>query len=108
MDEAKNFIGKHIDVMDDCGNIIKTIQVAKAKQTDYGLVIVDTDGNIYTEDELNMTYLMSPACALHRFLKEHGLLKADDEFIYDKYESLFEDLMDMLERHGIVEKKLND
>lgn len=108
MDEVKNFIGKNIDVMDDGGNIIKTVQVAKAKQTEYGQVIVDTDGNIYTEDELNMTYIMTPACALHRFLIAHGLLKADDEFIYDKYEGLFEDLMEMLEHQGIVEKTLND
>ena len=104
MEDFKECVGRQIEILDACGNIQKTVTVAKMKATPQGIIIVDTDGDIYTEDELNLRYCLPPAYALFSFLKDQALLDEDTQYDATRYNNMFEDLMSMLERQGVVAK----
>ena len=104
MEDLEFFIGKEIDILDTNGDVVKTIRVAKAKNTSYGLILIDTEGEVYTRDELNTDFLVSPSYALFDFLKAEGFVRPDASYESDRYNRLFNALMDMLERQRIIQK----
>lgn len=104
MEEFKECIGRKIEILDAYGNTQKTVTVAKMKDTPQGIIIIDTNGDVYTEDELNLNYCLPPAYALFGFLKDHALIEGNALYDADKYNNMFEDLMAMLERQGVIAK----
>lgn len=104
MEDFKECIGRKIEILDAYGNTQKTVTVAKMKDTPQGIVITDENGDVYTEDELNLEYCLPPAYALFGFLKDNALLKENARYDATKYNNLFEDLMSMLERQGVIAK----
>lgn len=104
MEDLNYFIGKEIDILDDTDNVIKTITIAKVKNTSYGLIVIDTEGEVYTKDELNTSFLVSPPQALFDFLRTEGFINPKEQYNPDRYNRLFNALMEMLERQRILKK----
>lgn len=107
MEDFKECVGRKIEILDAYGNTLKTVTVAKMKDTPQGIVITDENDDIYTEDELNLKYCLPPAYALFSFLKDQALLDEDTEYDANRYNNMFEDLMSMLERQGVIAKAID-
>lgn len=62
----------------------------------------DEEGNLYSDQDVNWTYKVTPEAALWIVLKDR--LDSSLEFDYSKYHEIFEEFMESLERAGYVKK----
>lgn len=66
-------------------------------------MLVSTDGNIYSEDDINWHYSLTPEGALWVTLQDAGIIEKDfDSFNFDMYHDAFTHFMDMLVKLNIV------
>ena len=79
-----------------------TIKVKNEKTVDNTLIVTDENGNIYTEDELNIRYIVTAPYLLYLTLIKNNCI--DMEWDSKFFEKIFNDLMHALEKSGYVEQ----
>ena len=107
-DEVKDFIGTTIEVITD--EKVKEILVKDVfvNQNDKCL-IEDSEGNIYSEDDINWQYKLSLGSCLIVWLDKFGYKDIREAFKEgtEKYEAQLEDLFNLLIKQGYVNKTKN-
>lgn len=58
----------------------KTIKVVNFKETDLGLVIIGDDGEIYTEDQLDIRYRLTPERLLFQAVLDANIFEEEDMY----------------------------
>lgn len=83
----KDLIGKEIGVLDDDGKEIKKIIVKSVKKIGEQWIVSDNEGNIYSDDELNFSYSLTPKGCLYAAFYENGFTMSSEEIddIWDSF-----------------------
>lgn len=92
-----SYIGKEIELIKG-----GTIKVKSEKETENGLIVVDDKGNIYTEDELNLTYKVTPEYIFYTTLKDNDI--TDMEWDSTFFSEVFEEFMNRMCNSGYLKK----
>ena len=73
--EKENYddlIGTEVEVIDNKSKKHKKVTIKSYKYTDDTTVFLTTDNEMYTEDELNLVYILSESTVLRIWLEEHA------------------------------------
>lgn len=106
-------IGQKIEVLDNKGEVWKTITVSKQREINGTLYVTDEEGNIYSEDELNLTYRVTPEFILFDTLIDNysELIKYINSdythFDFDTMHKIFNDFMNNMIKAGYIENNKN-
>ena len=69
----------------------KEITVKSFRNTENGIIVVAEDGNIYTDDELDLVYSVTPKGLLWIAMEDNGYDVSDEEQfceMWDEFESM--------------------
>lgn len=103
-----SYIGKQLEVLDEHNNIIKTITVKGEREIGGVLTVTDEEGNLYTEDELNLSYVRTPECILWQALMDNNILEEDyTSFDFKLMSKALKDFMEGMEKAGYIAKDKN-
>ena len=108
-DEVKNLIGTTTEVITN--EKVKEILVKDVfvNQNDKCL-IEDSEGNIYSEDDINWRYKLSLGSCLMLWLDKFGYIDIQEAIAEgcDKYEAQLKDLFGLLVKQGYIAKDDNE
>lgn len=102
-EEIKNLIGTTTEVI--TGGGVKEIIVKDAFENSAGKCLIeDSNGNIYSEDDINWRYKLSLGTCLMVWLDKHRYkdLKETMNEGVEKYEAQLKDLFDLLIKQGYI------
>lgn len=116
-----SYIGKQLEVLDEHNNVIKVITVKGEREVNGVYTVTDEEGNLYTEEELNLSYVRTPECILWQAIKDNidSAMETSDEYIQEEdvygdfigtfnkdfYTAVFKDFMEGMEKAGYIAKK---
>lgn len=101
-----SYIGKQLEVLDEHNNVIKVITVKGEREVNGVYTVTDEEGNLYTEEELNLSYVRTPECILWQALTDNGILEEDyDSFDQELMSDTLKDFMEGMEKAGYIAKK---
>lgn len=101
-----SYLGKQLEVLDEHNNAIKTITVKSEREINGVYTVTDEEGNLYTEDELNLSYVRTPECILWQALMDNGILEEDYEsFDFELISKVLKDFMEGMKKAGYIAKK---
>lgn len=107
-----SYTGKRIEVLNSNGGIEKTITVKSAKEVNNVLVVTDDEGNIYTEEQLNLSFVLTPEAIMFNALKAADVIDEDydyfDNFPYSTMHKAVEEFMKGMVDGGYVARKEED
>lgn len=109
--DVKDLIGKTIEVFADIdGNEVKEVLVKDVYTNSKGKCIIeDSEGNTYSEDNINWSYKLSLGSCLAIWLDKYGYIDMSDmKWNAKEYEEQLEDLFELLCRHGYLEHSQNE
>lgn len=107
--EVKSLIGKTTEVITENG--VKEIFVKDVFVNSKGKCLVeDSEGNTYSEDDINWTYKLSLAGCLMVWLSKYGYVDLEDSFEEgaEKYEEQLKDLFNLLIKQGYIADNENN
>jgi len=111
-DELNNLIGTTLEVFNDINvdnSGTKEITVKKWKRVGESFILIAEDGEIYSEEEVNWHYSITPEAALWVSLMDAGIIPDDFAgFDFDKYHKAFHAFMDKLVSLQILATANND
>ena len=102
-DEVKNLIGKTTEVITN--GEVKDIFVKDVFENSHGKCLIeDSNGNIYSEDDINWQYKLSLGSCLMVWLDKFGYIDIQEAFKEgaDKYEAQLKDLFNLLIKQGYI------
>ena len=102
-DEVKDLIGKTTEVITN--GEVKDIFVKDVFENSKGKCLIeDSNGNIYSEDDINWRYKLSLGACLISWLDKFGYIDMQEAFNegVDKYEAQLKDLFDLLMKQGYI------
>lgn len=103
-----SYIGKEIEVIGNDGTIVKKIIVKSEKEINGTLVVTDSEGNIYSEEQLNLSYVLTPEIIMFEALKEANIIDKEydyfDNFPYDLMHKVVETFMEQMAQSGYIAK----
>lgn len=100
-----SLIGHKIEVLDESGSIAKEITIRKEREIDGVLYVTDECGDIYSEDELNLTLRLTEECIMWNALVEAGIHDESTAYDYEAMHKAVEAFMRGLEKDGYVERR---
>lgn len=101
-----SYIGKKVEVFDENSNIVKTITVKGEREVNGVYTVTDEEGNLYTEEELNLSYVRTPECILWQALIDNSILEKDyDSFDQELMSNTLKDFMEAMVKAGYIAKK---
>lgn len=102
MDKEETFVGTKIKRASDG----KEVTIKSERMIDGLLVLTDTDGNIYSEDELNIRYRVTPWYLLFEALRDNDLMGTE---VWSKHSNLFKsafnDFMASMQKSGYIARE---
>ena len=107
-DEVKNLIGKTTEVITN--GEVKDIFVKDVFENSKGKCLIeDSNGNIYSEDDINWRYQLSLGACLIVWLDKFGYKDIREAFKEgaEKYEAQLKDLFELLIKQGYIAKDEN-
>lgn len=107
-DEVKNLIGTTTEVI--VGDEVKEIFVKDVFENSSGKCLIeDSNGNIYSEDDINWQYKLSLGSCLMVWLDKFGYIDIQEAITEgcDKYEAQLKDLFGLLVKQGYIAKDEN-
>ena len=102
-DEVKNLIGTTTEVITD--GKVKEIFVKDVFENSRGKCLIeDSNGNIYSEDDINWKYKLSLGSCLMVWLDKYGYIDLEEAIKENasKYEAQLKDLFELLIKQGYV------
>lgn len=103
--KTMSFIGHKIEVLDEGGSIAKEITIRKEREIGGVLYVTDEDGDIYSEDELNLTYRLTQERIMWNALVEAGIHDESTAYDYEAMHKAVEAFMEGMEKAGYVERR---
>lgn len=100
-----SLIGQRIGVFGKDSDIAKEITVRKEREIDGVLYVTDEDGDIYSEEELNLRYRLTEERIMRNALVEAGIHDESTAYDYEAMHKAVEAFMRGLEKAGYVERK---
>lgn len=91
-------IGKRVERLSDGEEII----IKNERIIDDISIFTDTDGNIYSEDELNIRYKVTPWHLLFEALRDNGIVEEDDWCSGSCFKKAFNDFMQAMQKAGYI------
>ena len=108
-EEIKNLIGTTVEVITN--GEVKEVTVEDVFTNKIGkCLVVDTDGNIYPEDDINWRYNLTLGACLMIWLNKFGYIDLEEALNENvsKYEAQLKDLFDLLIKQGYVVNNENE
>ena len=108
-DEVKDLIGTTTEVF--VGDKVKEIFVKDAFENSRGKCLIeDSNGNIYSEDDINWRYKLTLGACLMAWLDKFGYIDMQEAFKEDadKYEAQLKDLFNLLIKQGYIASNENE
>ena len=102
-DEVKNLIGTTTEVITD--GKVKEIFVKDVFENSHGKCLIeDSNGNIYSEDDINWKYKLSLGSCLMVWLDKYDYIDLEEAIKENasKYEAQLKDLFELLIKQGYV------
>lgn len=102
-DEVKNLIGTTTEVITD--GKVKEIFVKDVFENSLGKCLIeDSNGKIYSEDDINWKYKLSLGSCLMVWLNKYGYINLEEAIKENanKYEAQLKDLFELLIKQGYV------
>lgn len=90
-------IGKSVKTLSGEEITVKNEKIINGKY-----VYTDTEGNIYSEDELDLRFMLSKECLLYEALKENGLCV---NWSYKRFAKIVENFMSSMVAAGYISKR---
>lgn len=104
-----SYIGRKVEVVNSNGDIEKTITVKSEKDVNGTLIVTDDEGNIYSEEELNLKYVLTPEVIMFNALKSADVIDEDydyfDNFPYSLMHKVVEEFMNGMVNGGYLKQK---
>lgn len=98
MDKEETFVGTKIKRASDG----KEVTIKSERMIDDTLVLTDTEGNIYSEDELNIRYRVTPWYLMFEALRDNGIVEEDDWCSGESFKPAFNDFMKSMQKSGYI------
>lgn len=98
MEDLSNFIGHKVDLVNGAQTTVKY-----ARLIGDIWVFTSEDGEIFTEDDIDFRYKVTPFYLLFCSLQKEGVVKEDD-WDGDTYERIYNHFMSELESCGYIVK----
>lgn len=102
MNEFKDMVGREVELIDG-----KKVTIANFKEINGTTIFTSTDGEIFSEDDVNWYIKVTPQYLLFTVLEKHEIVWKD-EWDCEKYTAIFEDFMSEMERCGYIAKTDGD
>lgn len=94
-----SLIGTTVGVLDDEGHEYKQIIIKNYKKLGNQIVWVDEDGDIYSDDELNWCYQLTP-----KGIFAHVMYSYDENISENRIDELWNEFYKSMERNGYVKQ----
>lgn len=101
MDKEETFVGTKLKRLSDG----KEVTIKSERMIDGILIFTDTEGNIYSEDELNIRYRVTPWYLMFEALLNNGIVEEEDWCSGESFMSAFNDFMASMQKSGYIARE---
>ena len=106
-DDYQDLIGQSIGIIDDSGHVKKKVTIAKVKQIGDDYAFLGDDGEIYSCEQLDFVYQITPQKLLFDALCQHEVL-CEGDWNPAVFTAVFNDFMTEMEHQGYIQEQSNN